>query len=83
MPKQDFSNDAGKVEKRAFELGLELNPGQKKVDMKLDVPGNYVLVDHALTRLDRGAWMLLKVNGNENLEIFSGETANHEHSKYE
>jgi nitrite reductase (NO-forming) len=47
--------------------------GATVVDVTLDVPGNYVLVDHALARLDRGAWGILRVTGEPNLEIFDGE----------
>ena len=34
--------------------------GAAIVDFKLEVPGKYILVDHALSRLDRGAWGCLK-----------------------
>jgi nitrite reductase (NO-forming) len=47
--------------------------GATVVDVTLDVPGNYVLVDHALARLDRGAWGILRVTGEPNPEIFDGE----------
>lgn len=57
--------------------------GATIVDFQLEVPGTYVLVDHALARLDRGAWMLLNVVGKENPGIFSGEKGNHEHSMKE
>lgn len=46
--------------------------GAAVIDMKLEVPGNYVLVDHALSRLDRGAWGVLHVEGNQNPEVFDG-----------
>lgn len=46
--------------------------GATIVEFGLDVPGNYVLVDHALARLDRGAWGLLKVIGVPNPAIFDG-----------
>lgn len=42
------------------------------VDFTVDYPGKYVLVDHALARLDRGAWGLLQVTGEANKEIFDG-----------
>lgn len=43
------------------------------VDIYLDVPGNYVLVDHALTRtLDKGALGILTVEGPPNPDIYSG-----------
>lgn len=47
--------------------------GATIVDFTLDAPGNYILVDHALARLDRGAWGVLTVTGEENDEIFRGE----------
>ena len=34
------------------------------VDFKLDVPGNYVLVDHALSRAERGLLGILHVEAN-------------------
>lgn len=47
--------------------------GAAVVEFKADYPGNYVLVDHALARLDRGAWGLLKVEGEANPDIFDGK----------
>jgi len=40
------------------------------VDMKLEVPGRYVLVDHSLSRVERGLAGWLDVEGEENPEIF-------------
>lgn len=48
--------------------------GATVVDYTPVVPGNYMLVDHALARIDRGAWGVLKVTGPENKEIFDGVT---------
>ncbi len=45
--------------------------GAAMVEFKVDVPGAYVLVDHALSRIDRGAWGILKVEGRENPAVFS------------
>ena len=45
--------------------------GAAMVEFKLEVPGNYVLVDHALSRAMRGLIGVLSVDGPENLEIFS------------
>lgn len=42
------------------------------VDFKVEYPGKYVLVDHALARLDRGAWGLLHVTGEADPTIFDG-----------
>ncbi|MCS3725354.1 copper-containing nitrite reductase [Bradyrhizobium betae] len=42
-------------------------------EFKLDVPGNYTLVDHALARMERGLLGVLHVEGPKNPEIFNGE----------
>jgi nitrite reductase (NO-forming) len=46
--------------------------GATVVDFTLREPGNYVLVDHALARIDRGAWGVLHVTGPADPSIFSG-----------
>ena len=43
------------------------------VEFKLDVPGNYLLVDHALSRAERGLAGVLQVEGPQNAEIFEGK----------
>jgi len=43
------------------------------VDFKLQVPGNYTIVDHALTRLERGLVGILSVEGSPNLDIYNGQ----------
>ena len=45
--------------------------GTAVTEMKLDVPGRYVLVDHALSRAERGLVGWLDVEGEENPEIFA------------
>jgi len=45
--------------------------GATIVEFDLEVPGNYLLVDHALARLDKGALGILEVSGEENEEIYS------------
>src|SRR5947209_5992537 len=42
-------------------------------EFKLDVPGNYILVDHALSRLERGLVGILHVEGAANAEIYDGK----------
>ncbi|MCZ7569089.1 MAG: copper-containing nitrite reductase [Ardenticatenaceae bacterium] len=44
--------------------------GAAVVDFKLNVPGRYILVDHALSRLDRGLVGFLYAEGPEAPEIF-------------
>jgi nitrite reductase (NO-forming) len=46
--------------------------GATMVEFGLEVPGNYILVDHALARLQRGLAGFLVVEGEENSEIFNG-----------
>lgn len=47
--------------------------GATIVEFDLQYPGNYVFVDHALARTDKGAWGVLEVTGEKNDEIFSGD----------
>ncbi|MGH6921136.1 MAG: copper-containing nitrite reductase [Geminicoccaceae bacterium] len=44
--------------------------GAAAVDIKLEVPGDFILVDHALSRAERGLVGVLQVEGPENPEIF-------------
>ncbi|HJS18538.1 MAG TPA: copper-containing nitrite reductase [Anaerolineales bacterium] len=54
--------------------------GATMVEFSLEVPGNYILVDHALARLQRGLAGFLIAEGPENPEIFDGtETAGSGH----
>jgi len=46
--------------------------GATMVEFGLEVPGRYILVDHALARLQRGLAGFLIVEGPENPEIFNG-----------
>ncbi len=44
--------------------------GATVVDFKLEVPGKYMLVDHALTRVERGLAGVLDVTGPDNPDLF-------------
>jgi|RhiMetdeSRZDD1v2_1073273.scaffolds.fasta_scaffold20317_2 nitrite reductase (NO-forming) len=46
--------------------------GATIVEFKLDVPGNYILVDHALSRAERGLIGILQAEGPQNPDIFEG-----------
>jgi nitrite reductase (NO-forming) len=46
--------------------------GATMVEFKLDVPGRYILVDHALSRMERGLAGFLYAEGDPKPEIFSG-----------
>lgn len=45
--------------------------GAAIVEFTVDVPGNYTIVDHALARMNKGAWAVLEVTGEENPEIYA------------
>lgn len=47
--------------------------GAAVVEFRADYPGNYILVDHALSRLERGAWGALHVSGEADQSIFKGD----------
>lgn len=47
--------------------------GATMVEFMLDVPGRYILVDHALSRVERGLAGYLYAEGEENPEIFHGD----------
>jgi nitrite reductase (NO-forming) len=73
----------GEIFDRAYQLGsvttppienvqsIAVPPGSANiVEFKLEVPGRYVLVDHALSRAERGLAGYLIVEGDSNKEIF-------------
>lgn len=64
--------DLASVPARSVQTTLVPAGGAAVVDIKLDYPGNYILVDHALARIDRGAWGVLHVGGPADSSIFSG-----------
>ena len=47
--------------------------GATVVEFKLQVPGKYMLVDHALTRVERGLVGILEVDGPQNPDIFKDQ----------
>lgn len=48
--------------------------GAAIVEFRVDVPGTYILVDHSIFRaFNKGALAMLKVEGEENKTIYSGE----------
>jgi len=75
----------GEIFDRVYFLGGLLSPplqgiqtvtvppgGAVVTEFKLDVPGNYTLVDHALARAERGLLGILHVEGPPNTDIFNG-----------
>jgi len=50
---------------------ITVPPGGAAVtDLRVEVPGRFILVDHALSRLERGLKGLLEVSGEQRAEIF-------------
>jgi nitrite reductase (NO-forming) len=49
--------------------------GATIVEFKLEVPGRYILVDHSLSRLERGLAAFLIVEGDDNAEVFHSAEA--------
>lgn len=49
--------------------------GATVVELELDVPGRYILVDHALSRLERGLVGFLFAEGPENPDVFREGTS--------
>lgn len=47
--------------------------GATMVEFKLDVPGRYILVDHALSRMQRGLAGFLYAEGDPNPDVYHGE----------
>ena len=75
----------GEIFDRAYQMGSLISPPMESVqsisvppgsanivEIKLQVPGRYVLVDHALSRAEKGLAGYLMVEGEPNLEIFNG-----------
>lgn len=50
---------------------ITVPPGGAAVtDFKVEVPGKYILVDHALSRLEKGLKGILQVSGEQRAEVF-------------
>ena len=78
----------GEIFDRVYNLGSLTSPpltnvqttlvppgGAVMVEFGLEVPGRYLLVDHALSRLERGLVGFLLVEGPENKEIFNADAS--------
>ena len=76
----------GEIFDKVYPLGGFLSPplqgiqtvtvppgGAAAVEFKTEVPGNYTLVDHALSRAKRGLAGILHVEGPPNPEIYNGQ----------
>jgi nitrite reductase (NO-forming) len=63
-----------KISQEQVQTTLVPAGGSAIVDFKLDVPGTFILVDHALFRaFNKGALGMLSVEGPQNLLVYSGK----------
>jgi nitrite reductase (NO-forming) len=46
--------------------------GATIVEFDMEVPGDYLIVDHSLARMDRGLWGVLSATGDPAPEIYRG-----------
>lgn len=60
----------GALTNRNIQTTAVLPGGSTIVEFKTDVPGKYLLVDHALSRMNKGAWATLEVEGDPSPDIF-------------
>ena len=60
----------GGVPSRNIQTTTIPSAGAAIVDFKVEVPGTYLLVDHSIFRIDKGAVGLLKVSGKDQPDIF-------------
>lgn len=58
---------------RSLQTTLVPAGGAVMIEFKVEYPGKYTLVDHALARVDRGAWGVLHVTGEADPTIYDGE----------
>ena len=62
--------EGSSIEKNT-QTALVLPGGSSIVEFTVNVPGKFLLVDHALARMNKGAWAVLEVSGAEQKDIFS------------
>jgi len=63
----------GALEKNT-QTALVLPGGASIIEFKVDVPGKFLIVDHALARMNKGAWATLEVSGENQPDIFQATT---------
>lgn len=56
--------------------------GASIVEFTLDVPGDYLFVDHALARMNKGAWAVLHVLGDDQPDIYKATDSSSHFEKH-
>jgi len=64
--------EAGSLKNHNVQTTIVPAGGATVTEIELNTGGNYILVDHALSRLEKGAWGILSAEGEENPEIYDG-----------
>jgi nitrite reductase (NO-forming) len=66
--------EGGSLQNHNVQTTLIPAGGAAIVEFKVDVPGNFIMVDHAIFRaFNKGALAMLKVEGKEDKSIYSGK----------
>lgn len=69
-----YSEGGVKVSQQQVQTTLVPAGGSAIVEFQTEVPGTYILVDHSILRaFNKGAIGMLKVEGSENKQIYSGK----------
>jgi nitrite reductase (NO-forming) len=76
-----YSEGSVSAVKHDVQTTLVAPGGATMVDIKLDYPGKYLLVDHALSRVGKGLVGSLEVRGTRDSAIYEalGDSAEHQH----
>ena len=75
------ANIGGSIEHNVQTTAV-LPGGATIVEFTLNVPGKYLLVDHALARMNKGAWAVLDVTGDENPNVYKKIQSSNNMSEY-
>jgi nitrite reductase (NO-forming) len=66
--------EGGTTENQNVQTTLIPSGGSAMAEFRIEVPGTYILVDHSIFRaFNKGAIGMLKVEGNEDLLVYSGK----------
>tara|TARA_Y100001936_G_C16041843_1_gene652073 strand:- start:25 stop:1008 length:984 start_codon:yes stop_codon:yes gene_type:complete len=65
-----FEGSLNGIANKNVQTTLVPSGGTAILEFKVDIPGNYLLVDHSIFRINKGAVAVLKVTGEEDLEVF-------------
>lgn len=67
------NTEGGSIQNKNVQTTLVPAGGSAMVEFKVDVPGNFILVDHSIFRtFNKGSLGILKVSGAEDKNIYSG-----------